>query len=399
MKQLWLSGRIVITGALSALLFAGCGSSASNNSNGTGNSLSRNSGSLSNDSGTVSGDDGEIETPAPESSGKTRNLSPVAAVSTESSVVNGSNSLGVDLLGTLSGNAVVAPFSASLDLARLRAGAVGETRTAISGVMHLTGLEADVDSAFNDLDLGINGRVGASSLGAQSSSATAGAWSQARYGYQLSYLDTLAENYGLKPSRVDFALALGSADQTVNDWASQSSGGLSTIVTTTEDTRLVIGDAIRLNAAWTEPFDPSFTETSGFQLLDAGTVQVPFMRRTATVGRTSGDGYIALSLPLAGGQQFLVVLPDEGRYPEIQSALTAVRLQQIAVAMTLAPVDLALPKFTVESTATFDLGVASAKGVADFSGIDGTKDLYVSATAHHSRLAVTEAGLQAGDQE
>jgi serpin B len=324
-----------------------------------------------------------------------RNLAPVVVQSTEVAVVNGINTLGLDLLGTTSGNVVVAPFSASLSLARLRDGAMGDTLTAISGIMHVNGLGDGVDSAFNDLDLGVNGRINACLLGAQTSQATAGAWAQAHYGYRLTYLDALAENFGLKPSRVDFALDQSDAAQKLSDWSLQAVG-LAPLVTTTQDTRLVLGDAVQLNAAWADPFDPALTETNIFKLLDSSTVNVPFMLKTATLPQTSGNGYMALALPLSGGQQLLVVLPDEGRYTEIQTALTAEMLKQIAAALVPAQVNLSFPKFSIKGNITLDLGVAATKGVADFSGMDGTRNLYVASTVHGSRLSVAEAGLQAG---
>jgi serpin B len=365
MKLQWLNDRMIMMGVLLTLLLTGCSGS------------------------------GESGATAPVSSSKSRNLAPVAVQSTESAVVAGSDTLGLDLLSRISGNGVVAPFSASLSLAQLRAGAKGETLTAINGAMHLSGLETGVDSTFNGLDLWINGRLTAAQLGTQTSQANAGAWAQARYGYLLSYLDTLAENYGLKPSRIDFALAPGNAWQTVYDWTTLSSG-LSTYTSLTQDTRLVLGNTVRFNAAWAEPFDPALTTTSWFQPLDTYAVNVPFMRRTANLPHTSGNGYSAVALGLAAGQQMLVVLPDEGRFAEIQTALTTERLKQIATALTPAQVDLALPKFAIVSTIPIDLGVAATKYSADFSGLDGTKDLYVSATEHRTTLSVTEAGLQAG---
>lgn len=329
-------------------------------------------------------------------SNKERNLAPVAAPSTKLSLVSGNNTLGLNLLSTVEGNAVVAPFSASLSLARLRVGAKGVTLSAINGVMHIDGSALDVDAAYNELALGINDRIGANSLDNSASQAQAGAWTQLGYGYQRTYLDTLAESYGLKPLRLDFALALDDAEQTISAWSSQASSGLATFGAASNDTRLVLADAVALNAAWAASFDPALTATGSFQLLNSGTVDVPFMHQSATLPQTSGDGYLALALPLNGGQQLLLVLPDSGRFREIMAGLTAEKLAQIAGALTPATIDLALPKFTVSSALPMYLGEASSKGFADYSGIDGSNDLYVSAATQNSRLAITEAGLQAG---
>ena len=63
---------------------------------------------------------------AAESSSLSRNLAPVVPQSTESAVAASVNLLGRNLLGQELKNIVVAPFSASLSLARLRAGAAGQ---------------------------------------------------------------------------------------------------------------------------------------------------------------------------------------------------------------------------------------------------------------------------------
>lgn len=369
MKLLWLPNRIVMPGLLSVLLCTGCGGSSTEPS--------------PNPATTTAG------------SNKERNLAPVAAQSTKLSVVNGSNALGLDLLRKVEDNTVVAPFTASLSLARLRAGAKGATRSAINGIMHLDDSAIDVDAAFNDLALGVNSRIVAASLDNQASQAQAGAWAQLRYGYQRTYLDTLAESYGLKPLRLDFARSLDDAVGAISTWDSQASPGLSTSVAASNDTRLVLEDAVNLNGAWAEPFAPALTATGSFQPLAADAVEAPFMHQSATLPQTSGDGYLAVALPLNGGQQFLLVLPDSERFWEILTGLTAEKLAEIAGALTPAPVDLALPKFAIRSTFPMDIGDV-AGGPANYSGIDGTTELNVTSSTHDTRLSIAEAGLQAG---
>lgn len=337
---------------------------------------------------------GGNETP-PESSTKARNVSPGSSQAMRNQVVSASTTLGLELMGDDIENRVVAPFSASLSLARLQAGARGETLAALKAKLHLEGVASNVYPAFNELDLSISSRLSASSINGQTSGAYAGAWAQSRYGFLITYLDTLAEHFGLNPARVDFDLAATEATQAVQSWALQASGGLSTPVDIGRDTRMVLGDAVRLNCAWTTPFDPALTTLGSFEPLMGFPIDVPFMRRNAVLPQTAGDGYLALALPLQGNLQFLVVLPEAGRFAEVQGALTAERLGQIALAMTPAQVQLAIPTFTMETSTPIYLGIAEAKGYADFSGLDGTRDLFVSSTVHHAKLSINEAGVQA----
>lgn len=329
-------------------------------------------------------------------SSQSRNLSPAAAPATESALAAAVNALGVDLLQRTDAgdNAVVAPFPASLPLALLRAGSAGATRSALEGVLHLSGATTDVDTGFNALDLALQGRLNLAAAGGGGWTESLSGWTQARYGYRLSYLDALALNYGFRSSPADFASATQAASGTVTQWLLQN-GAVAQSYYATQDTRLVLGGAVQLSAPWPAPFDPALTQPGGFELLDQSVKQVSFLHKSALLDQASGDGYRAFALPLAGGQQFLVVLPDQGRFAELQTALSAGRWQQIALSLVPAQVALALPSFSVASSLSLDLGAAATRGVADFSAIDGTHDLFVSASSHSSRLSLDATGLRA----
>lgn len=95
------------------------------------------------------------------------------------------------------------------------------------------------------------------------------------------------------------------------------------------------------------------------------------------------------------GLTFLIIVPEKDRYNEVVSSLTAAKLGQIVAALAPATIDLMLPKFTIAgSTVDLSVGNGAQKDVADFSALDGTKDLYVMSRAHNAKFAVTESGIQ-----
>lgn len=331
----------------------------------------------------------------PENSLKARNIAPDVNLAAEQSVVLSVISLGINMIGNNTDNTVVAPFSAALSLARLQSGARGETSAALTQFMHLNGITADTNAIFNDLELGFIKRAITSSSGVQSLNLHSAAWAQKGYGLSLTYLDSLAEYFGLKPERIDFNSAVDSSYTTIATWVSSVSGGLSTYIDITKDTRFVLGHAAQLNAEWIEAFDPGINEAGWFQPDYGPAVSVSFMRKMAIFPTASGDGYTAYALQLAGNQQFLIVLPDEGRFTEIQATLTAERINNITASLSPQLIDLAVPKFALYFEKSLDLGVAATKGSADFSGIDGTKDLYAASNIHQARLSMTESGVQA----
>lgn len=339
-----------------------------------------------------------------------RNMLPAASLSAEQVVVSGFNGMGLAEMNSMAGlsvlvsiensyygyrNQVIAPFYLAKSLARLTTGASGQTQSALCSLMHLSSCGPDLDTIFNDLDLGINRRIAASALDGVSSQASSAAWSQAGYGFRPAYLNGLAANYGTRFEAHDFAMNLSGERGKLDDWCKNGSG-LWSSVTLSKDTRLVLSDAATFNAGWKVPFDPAQTKLGNFLTCDYSVAVVPFFRGTVTVKQKTGAGYRAFQLPLDGDQQFLVILPDEGKFFEIAKALDASTFQDIVASLAPAQVDLAIPKFSFTNYLNLNLGVASIKDSADFSGIDATKDLYVASATHASSFSISEAGVKAG---
>jgi serpin B len=99
----------------------------------------------------------------------------------------------------------------------------------------------------------------------------------------------------------------------------------------------------------------------------------------------------------------LVLLPREGQFATFETSLDASRIAAIASSLTDQEVELSLPKFKVETTlslreilAGMGLTDAFAPASADFSGIDGARDLFVAVALHKAYVAVDEAGTEAG---
>ena len=226
--------------------------------------------------------------------------------------------------------------------------------------------------------------------------------------FQSSYLDTLAVNYGAGINLLDFIGNPDSSRITINDWVAQRTADKITDLLATPDitsaTRLVLTNAVYLNAAWNEPFDPSNTRDGAFTLLDGSTVTTKLMG-AELVGATglAGAGFSAVSLPYQDtALSLLLVVPDEGTFAAFESAFDGSHLDAVIAGLTAQQVILSLPRFSVETPQDFvplleSLGMTSAFqfGTADLSGMDGTKQLYVSKIAHKAFIAVAEKGTEA----
>jgi serpin B len=117
-----------------------------------------------------------------------------------------------------------------------------------------------------------------------------------------------------------------------------------------------------------------------------------------------GDQFDALELPYKGGKiSMLIVLPKKmDGLTTVESEMTGPMIDRIAAGMDSHFLALSLPKFkfsfqTSLQTALEAMGITAAfkRDEADFSGIDGRRDLFVADAVHKAFIAVDEAGTEA----
>ena len=94
------------------------------------------------------------------------------------------------------------------------------------------------------------------------------------------------------------------------------------------------------------------------------------------------------------------MLPESGRFAEIEGAFSAESIDTITEALAQQQVQLSVPKFTFESAfglseTLYEMGMPSAFGNADFSGITGNRELFISEVLHKAFVAVDEEGTEA----
>jgi serpin B len=122
-------------------------------------------------------------------------------------------------------------------------------------------------------------------------------------------------------------------------------------------------------------------------------VDVPLMAQTEHFRYAEKDGALAVELPYEDGRFAMVlVLPAEK-----SSAIPAGLLDGLEGTN----VSVFLPRFRIETAYRLEetlqeMGMKAAFGRgADFSGIDGTTNLYIGVVAHKAFVAVDEAGTEA----
>ena len=348
-------------------------------------------------------------------SAKTRVTVPLATDSELSDLVRGNNDFAFGLYQKLreeeSGNLFYSPYSISLALAMTYAGARDETERQMSNALHFTLSQDKLHPAFNALDLLLASR-GEGSSGQDGKefrlNITNAIWGQQGYDFLQNFLDKLAENYGAGMRIANFIEAPEDSRVTINDWvAHQTEDKIKDLIPPDAInilTRLVLTNAIYFNAAWLYPFDEKATAEGDFHLL-TGNIKVPMMRQTEPqpFGYAKGTGYQAVELPYDGSEiSMVILLPDKGNFDPFENALNAELLSQISKDLRPEHVALTMPSFEFEAQialgATLEkMGMSDAfdPQLADFSGMDGTKDLYIFDAFHKAFVLVDEKGTEA----
>ncbi len=344
-------------------------------------------------------------------SDKQRITSPVASQADLSALVDGNNTFAFDAYQQIKGdeNVFFSPYSISLALAMTYAGARGDTAQQMVNTLHYTLPQELLHPTFNSLDTELSqrgqGAKGKDEKGFRLNIVNA-IWGQQGYTFLQDFLDILAENYGAGIRTLDFQNAPEPSRITINDWVSdQTEGRIKDLIppgAIDAMTRLVLTNAIYFNAAWLFPFDEDATADGTFHLLNGGEVTVPMMHETQSFAYAEGDDYQAVELPYDGRELSMVILlPQPGQFTTFESSLDASKVDGIIAGLASRRVALTMPKY--EFSSDFSLKKAlSALGMpvaftdgADFSGMDGKRDLYISDVIHKAFVSVDEAGTEA----
>ncbi len=343
---------------------------------------------------------------------KQREQSPEIAPADISSLTDGNSVFAFNLYKLLSqeeGNLFYSPYSISAALAMTYAGARGDTEKQMADTLQFYLSQNQLHPAFNSLDQELasrgEGAQGKDGEGFRLNIVNA-IWGQKDYAFLTSFLDTLAENYGAGLRILDFINETEPSRIAINDWVSdETEGRIENLIpqgAISQMTRLVLTNAIYFNAAWQYPFEERATSPGVFYLLNGDEVTVPMMEQQESFSYTEGDNYQAVELPYDGRELSMVILlPNSGQFETFEEAIEYQQVKDIIENLGKREVRLTMPKFEFDSSfglkkTLIDMGmpVAFSAG-ADFSGMTGEKDLFISDVIHKAFVSVDEAGTEA----
>jgi len=345
-------------------------------------------------------------------SDKERITSPDVLTDEQALLVEGNSAFAFELYKALreeEGNLFYSPYSISLALAMTYAGACDETAQQMADTLQFLLEQERLHPAFNWLDAELasrgEGAAGKDGKGFRLNIVNA-IWGQKDYEFLPDFLDVLAKNYSAGLRILDFITETEKSRLIINDWVSdQTEGRIEDLIpqgAIDALTRLVLTNAIYFNAAWEYPFNKKMTADGPFYLLDGGQVIVPMMKQTESFGYTKRKGYQAVELLYDGGELSMVVLlPEAGKFEAFEETLNAQQVDAIISGLQPARVALTMPQFEFDSEFKLndtlaDMGMPIAFSCnADFSGMTGYRDLWISAVLHKAFVSVDEAGTEA----
>lgn len=330
-------------------------------------------------------------------------------------LVDGNTQFTFDLYGQLQsqpGNLFYSPFSISSALAMTYAGAEGGTAEEMASVLSFLLDQENLHPAFNALDQKLDSLAELEVPKDQGDpfqlNIANAIWGQQDFHFEDDFLDLLAENYGAGLRLLDYISQPEESRLAINQWVSDETkekiqdlipqGGI------TNDTRLVLSNAIYFKATWLEQFNKNLTEEGIFYGLEEEEIPTQMMKtgQDASFRYLKEDGYQVVELPYIGNQvSMLVVVPDQGRFEEFEDQFSIEDLNRILDGLSYSPVVLTFPRFEFETEISL-ASTLSAMGMptafsdaADFSGMTGAKDLFISDVFHKAFVSVDEEGTEA----
>ncbi len=326
-------------------------------------------------------------------------------------LVEGNSKFSFDLyqkIKSKKGNIFFSPYSLSTALAMTYAGSRGQTEKEMVKVLHFIPGQELLHSSFSELQSNLNT---IQDKGHIKLSLANSLWAQEGDKFLDSFLDLNKEYYGAGLHYVDFATKTEAARKTINLWVEdktqQKIKDLIKPLMIDRLTTLVLCNAIYFKGNWMSQFDKKGTIDADFCITTDEAIQVSMMNQTSKFKLKKFDNFRAIDLPYEGNDVSMVIfLPKEvGGLAEFERNLSNDNVKDWLNKLSnsdKSEVFVSIPKF--KTTCEFELskmlsemGMPSAfsPSMADFSGMKGTKELFINEVAHKAFVEVNEEGTEA----
>jgi serpin B len=317
-----------------------------------------------------------------------------------------------------SGNLFFSPYSLSLALAMTYAGARNQTAQQISQILHFPPQSA---AKIHPLFAQLQERINQAQQHVKIHVANA-LWGDTSHPFLPNFQELIAQNYNANLNLIDFSKAFSTAHVKINAWVKEQTQQKITQLLKPglidSLTRLVLVNAIYFKGNWDSPFDSQQTKNAQFWLNSSKNITIPMMRQENHFGYAENQLLQILELPYVGSVNddeeslefaftpnrlsMIILLPRQrDGLSQLENSLNRQNLEIWLSQINWQKVKVALPKFKINTG--FDLAkTLAAMGMpdafnskADFSGINGSRALYLKSVIHQAFVDVNEEGTEA----
>ena len=328
----------------------------------------------------------------------------MAATPTYAPLVAGNTDFALNMFDQLAAannaNIFFSPYSISACFGMVYAGARGETARQMAEALDWSTNPATVGPEFGALQAELDTQQGLDGIRL---SVANGLWAQTNFPFLPAFLDSASSNYDASVQQVNFAADAPEITDQINEWvADQTEGMISKLLqpgVLNGGTKLALVDAIYFNGGWQTIFNTNLTVVQPFYVSSGQFVNATMMEQFEVARYYEDNVLQAVELPYVNSNLTMVVL-----LPKTSGPATITPAELSAAIDGLAPhwMDVKLPKFKLDLNLDLvpilkNLGMVDAfvPGVADFSGIDGGRDLTIDSAAHEAVVEVNETGTVA----
>lgn len=325
-------------------------------------------------------------------------------------IVDGNNRLSLNLYQQMKvndENLFFSPYSISSAFAMTAAGAKGMTAREMYDVLQFTDI-ASPGIGWLNKQLITTTQTKPTSPIVQIANAI---WPQKDLGLLPSFKNVVQKDFGGTIDSLDYAHDIAKAVAEVNKWADvNTKGKIQNILSerdVSSDTKLILASAIYMKANWLHMFNEYGTQNAPFHIDKKRTVDTPMMQVTESLSVYDDKDVAVIELPYIHDTQgpalsMVVALPkDIEGLAALEEKLSIQLLGDWLKQARKQKVQLQFPKFKLESRTVIN-DVMQALGMklaftkqADFSGITGRPDLFISSAIHQTYIDVDEKGTEA----
>lgn len=347
---------------------------------------------------------------ATEEASSTQPVVPQVPLADLREVISGNTEFAFDLYRALwnkRDNLFFSPYSLSLGLAMVIAGARGLTEEQMASALHFTLSQNRLHPAFGALhsqliergkDLNIKEKEKFQLCAANS------LWVERQFELKESFRDLVVHTYRAQGRSLDFSNAPEASRKTINAWVFRKTkkkiNELLPEGSITSLTRLVPANAITFSATWEHQFGEISTSEDYFHLLNGRRVIVPMMEQITSFPYAETREVQAVELPYVGEQfSMVILLPRPDQFEAFASSLTADRVASILVQLDTQLVQVYMPRFEFGSSfqlssplRTLGMRHPFVLGLADFTGMADTRELFLGEIYHQTLVSVDEKG-------